>query len=172
MNAASINQLDCAATPGVGRLHPLGTPTAQRRLRGKDPMRSISTCLGTAASLLGLVVGGCGGGSATPPPESAASAASAPSSYSVDSAEEWASLESSGKVSYDRACGACHPGGAADLGPKLTGLGSDTGTMYVQIREGSGRMKPVTEKRLPESEMKGLFVYLASIGAVSDVQQP
>lgn len=119
------------------------------------------------AAALGLALTACGGGSQAAP----ATAADAPT-VTVASADEWSTLVQSGQSSFDTACGACHPGGEADLGPTLIDGGWSTQNMYTQIRAGSGRMKPISEARLPESEMKGLLVYLAEIGAVSDIAHP
>ena len=44
----------------------------------------------------------------------------------------------SGKTSFDIACGSCHPGGEADLGPALKGNPHSVANMTTQIREGSG----------------------------------
>jgi mono/diheme cytochrome c family protein len=85
---------------------------------------------------------------------------------------EWDSLLAQGKESFDRTCGTCHPGGEADLGPALKGHEEPMDEMHSQIRQGSGRMKPVGPDKLPEEEMKGLMVYLSSIGAVGQVQGP
>ncbi len=90
----------------------------------------------------------------------------------ITDAAEWQSLTASGQVSYDRTCGACHPGGDADLGPALKGHMYTMADMTKQIREGSGRMKPIDTSKLPEEEMKGMMVYLATISAVSDVKGP
>ena len=62
--------------------------------------------------------------------------------------------------------------GDADLGPKLKGHQESTADMMRQIRQGSGRMKPIGTDKLPESDEKALLVYLASIGAVGDVKGP
>jgi mono/diheme cytochrome c family protein len=88
------------------------------------------------------------------------------------SAAEWESLTTAGKTSFDMACGSCHPGGEADLGPALKGHMEPIDHMTKQIREGSGRMKPIDTTTLPEDQMKGLMVYLSSIGAVAGVQGP
>jgi mono/diheme cytochrome c family protein len=113
----------------------------------------------------------CGGEKTTTPTEGASSAGGEPALVITDQAE-WDSLAASGKTSFDTACGACHPGGEADLGPKLKGHMESSADMTKQIREGSGRMKPVGTDRLPEDQMKGLMVYLASIQAVGDVKGP
>jgi mono/diheme cytochrome c family protein len=85
---------------------------------------------------------------------------------------EWQSLTTSGKDTFDVSCGSCHPGGDADLGPALKGHAVPMDEMVRQIREGSGRMKPIDEKLLPEGQMRGLMVYLATLEAVSGVKGP
>lgn len=113
----------------------------------------------------------CGGEKSTTPEQGAASSGGEPSMVISDQAE-WDSLSTQGKTAFDTACGACHPGGEADLGPAIKGHQESTADMMKQIREGSGRMKPVGTDRLPESEEKALLVYLATIGAVGDVKGP
>lgn len=85
---------------------------------------------------------------------------------------EWDSLAAAGKTSFDTACGSCHPGGEADLGPALKGHMESSAKMKQQIREGSGRMAPIGEDKLPEDQMQGLLVYLTTIGAVGDIKGP
>ena len=41
-----------------------------------------------------------------------------------------------------------------------------------QIREGSGRMRPIGPDQLPEEQMKGLMVYMSTLNAVGDVKGP
>ena len=126
----------------------------------------------SAAALLGTAaLAACGGEKSTTPESGAASSGGEPSLVISDQAE-WDSLLASGKTSFDTACGACHPGGEADLGPKLKGHAESMKDMMTQIRQGSGRMKPIGTDKLPESDEKGLLVYLASIGAVGDVKGP
>jgi mono/diheme cytochrome c family protein len=112
----------------------------------------------------------CGGGSSTA--EGGAAASGGEPALVITDQAEWDSLSASGKESFDRACGTCHPGGDADLGPAIKGHGLTMADMTKQIREGSGRMQPVDENKLPEAEMKGVMVYLASIAAVGDVKGP
>jgi mono/diheme cytochrome c family protein len=85
---------------------------------------------------------------------------------------EWDSLVASGAESFEAACGTCHPGGEADLGPALKGENKSSKKMTSQIREGSGKMAPIGEDKLPEAEMKGVLVYLATIKAVGDIKGP
>ena len=118
----------------------------------------------------GVMLLACGGGSTTPE-GGAASAGGEPAIVITDQAE-WDSLAEQGKVSYDAACGDCHPGGDADLGPAIKGHQETVAAMTEQIRAGSGRMKPIDESKLPEDQMKGLMVYLATIDAVGNIQGP
>jgi mono/diheme cytochrome c family protein len=134
-------------------------------------MKNGLTWLATGMLTVAVASYACGGDKTTAPQEGAASAGGEPALVITDQAE-WDSLAASGKTSFDTACGACHPGGEADLGPVLKGKNKTTALMTQQIREGSGKMKPVGPDRLPEEEMKGLMVYLASIDAVGDVKGP
>lgn len=112
---------------------------------------------------------GCGASAVGP--VLSASASQEPAIVVAD-AEEWAALVSAGQKSYDAACGTCHPGGEADLGPALKQRDQFVHVMTKQIREGSGRMRPIGPEQLPESEMKGLMVYMKTMNAVGDVKGP
>jgi mono/diheme cytochrome c family protein len=125
----------------------------------------------SAASAL-LLATACGGAGAGATAEPGAAAAGGEPAIVVTDAAEWESLTASGKTSFDIACGSCHPGGDADLGPSLKGHGLTVANMTKQIREGSGRMKPIDQTQLPEDQMKGLMVYMSTLGAVGDVKGP
>ena len=71
-----------------------------------------------------------------------------------------------GRARYDRACGRCHPGGEEDIGPRLTGKLLTEERMIRQIRQGTGRMRPISLTKLPEAEMPAVLSYLRSIRAV------
>ncbi|MFT3924624.1 MAG: cytochrome c [Myxococcales bacterium] len=120
---------------------------------------------GAAATLW---LSACGGAA---PAGSTTPATAAPTLVITEPAE-WQSLVTAGKGSFDLACGSCHPGGDADLGPALKGHALPLDAMTKQIREGSGRMKPIDQTQLPEDQMRGLFVYLSTLAAVSGVQGP
>jgi mono/diheme cytochrome c family protein len=132
-------------------------------------MKIGCTWITTALAALALTACGKGGGDTS---EGGGAASGGEPSIVITDQGEWDTLASAGKESYDRACGSCHPGGEADLGPALKGEQTPSATMTKQIRQGSGRMAPIGEDKLPESEMKGLLVYLATIDAVSDVKGP
>ncbi len=90
----------------------------------------------------------------------------------VPSKADWKELVRRGQRRYDKACGNCHPDGEEDLGPAIIDLRWSVARMTKQIRNGSGKMKPISTKRLPESEMEPLMAYLSSIRAVKGVAQP
>ena len=132
----------------------------------------MSTCrrwIERTCALSALMMMGCGGvqptGAGTTP------VSVAPSIVITDPAE-WQTLTVAGQSSFDLACGSCHPGGDADLGPSLKGEKVPVDTMTRQIREGSGRMKPIDTTQLPEDQMRGLLVYLSTLDAVRGVQGP
>jgi mono/diheme cytochrome c family protein len=129
-------------------------------------MRTNSTIF-AAAMACGLLAA-CGGKPA--PAGGAAESAGGEPSITVADQAEWDALLAAGKVSFDNACGGCH--GDGGYAPALQGEKESVSEMTTQIRQGSGKMKPVGEDRLPETEMKGLLVYLASIDAVSGVKGP
>lgn len=128
------------------------------------------TWMRRAITASALALTACGGGAAEPAGGEPASGGE-PAIVITDAAE-WEALTASGKVSYDRACGACHPGGEADLGPAIKGHALTMAAMTTQIREGSGRMRPIDATKLPEEEMRGIMVYMATLSAVSDVKGP
>ncbi len=130
--------------------------------------KNLLPMLSAASALLWATA--CGGKGTTA--ESGAAASGGEPAIVVTDAAEWESLVAAGKTSYDIACGSCHPGGDADLGPALKGHALPVAEMTRQIREGSGRMKPIDETQLPEDQMKGLMVYMATLGAVGDVKGP
>lgn len=132
----------------------------------------MSTCrkwIERAGALSALLMSGCGG--AQPAGAGTTPSSVAPSIVITDAAE-WQTLTAAGKNAFDLACGSCHPGGDADLGPSLKGERVPIDTMTKQIREGSGRMKPIDTAQLPEDQMRGLMVYLSTLDAVSGVQGP
>jgi mono/diheme cytochrome c family protein len=132
-------------------------------------MRTSSTIF--AAALASSLLAACGG-KPSPAGGAAETAGGEPSMPAVVVADqaEWDALLAAGKVSFDNACGSCH--GDGGYAPALQGEKESVPEMTTQIRQGSGKMKPIGEDRLPETEMKGLLVYLASIDAVSGVKGP
>lgn len=96
----------------------------------------------------------------------------APASAEKPSKADWKDLVRRGQRRFDKACGNCHPDGEEDLGPSLIGIRWTVPRMTRQIRNGSGKMKPISTKRLPQSEMEPLMAYLSTLRAVKGVSQP
>lgn len=86
--------------------------------------------------------------------------------------ERWRAMIRRGRSRFNSVCSTCHPGGNADIGPRIRGVGFSTSRMRRQIRSGSGRMRPIGPGRLSESAMEDLFAYLSTMGAVRGVQRP
>lgn len=117
------------------------------------------------AALLGLGSIGfvaCSGGSESPKSE-ATSGGEGSASYegpiqSTDAA--------GGKEKFEAFCGDCHPGGEADVGPSLIAEPHTPAKIRQQIREGSGKMRPFSEKRLSNADVETILAWLASVNAV------
>jgi len=107
-----------------------------------------------------VLVGACATTGA-PQPSSAAAAGGGGASYAEASATSPA-----GHEVFDRNCGSCHPGGEADLGPSLMALGWDHARMISQIREGSGRMRPISAGRMSDEQLASLMDFLQVLGSV------
>ena len=71
-----------------------------------------------------------------------------------------------GKTVFATYCDDCHPDGDADVGPSLIAEPHTPARLRQQIREGSGKMKPFSEKRVSKEDMEAVLAYLDSIGAV------
>ena len=71
-----------------------------------------------------------------------------------------------GKELFDSFCEDCHPGGEEDVGPSLIAEPHSPAHLRQQIREGSGKMRPFSEKRLPGEDLEALLAYLQTINAV------
>lgn len=127
----------------------------------------------TSSLLVGaMALSACGKSSSGESAEAAEPAAGGEPALVISDQAEWDGLLAAGQKTYDDTCGTCHPGGDADVGPALKGEKESSAEMTRQIRKGSGRMAPIGENKLPEEEMKGLLVYLASIDAVGDIKGP
>lgn len=135
-------------------------------------MKTGLTWITTALVASAMALSACGKGSSESAEGGDATSGGEPVDVSVADQAEWDSLVASGGESFENACGTCHPGGEADLGPALKGEKTKSAKMVRQIREGSGKMAPIGTDKLPEAEMKGLLVYLASIDAVGDIKAP
>ena len=71
-----------------------------------------------------------------------------------------------GKEMFDSRCGDCHPGGEEDVGPSLIATPHTPARIRQQIREGSGKMHPFSEKRLSADDVESILAYLTSLHAV------
>ena len=110
----------------------------------------------------GLVLCACGGGGAAEP-SGGETTGGGEAQYEGPMASTDAVR---GKELFDTNCGDCHPGGESDVGPSLIETPHTPARLRKQIREGSGKMKPFSEKRLPNEDMEAVLAYLASINAV------
>ena len=71
-----------------------------------------------------------------------------------------------GKAKFDDFCGDCHPDGGEDVGPSLIATPHSPAKLRQQIREGGGKMRPFSEKRLSNEDMESILAWLASVNAV------
>lgn len=109
-----------------------------------------------------LVWVGCGGGAAEPSGEESSSGAELTEYEGPIASTDVAR----GKEVFSMNCDDCHPGGEEDVGPSLIADPHPPAELRKQIREGSGRMKPFSEKRLSDDDLEAVLAYLASINAV------
>jgi mono/diheme cytochrome c family protein len=71
-----------------------------------------------------------------------------------------------GKEVFDQHCEDCHPGGEEDVGPSLIADPHTPAKLRQQVREGSGKMRPFSEKRISNDDLEALLAYLQTINAV------
>ena len=121
-------------------------------------MRIHSRALGMFVGIVAAI--GCGGGSSEPGGESSSGGEA---SYegpiaSTDVAH--------GKEVFGTFCDDCHPDGGEDVGPSLIDHAHSPARLRQQIREGSGKMRPFSEKRLSNDDMEAILAWLASVNAV------
>jgi mono/diheme cytochrome c family protein len=146
-------------------------------------MKFGTTILGGAALSACLVLTACGGGAAaaetttTPASsssaggEAASGAAASPATTGGDAAASVSSgasaeLIAAGGERFEAVCGLCHPGGEEDSGPTLRDIHWDAARMRTQIRNGSGRMRPISAARLSDEDLEKVVAWLGTIGAV------
>jgi len=128
-------------------------------------MGLFGTGLACGALLVGsAVLGACGskGGAAQP---------SGGESSSGGEAGEYAGAIAStdaerGKGLFGTYCDDCHPGAGEDVGPSLIAHPHTPAELRKQIREGSGKMKPFSEKRVSKDDLEAILAYLDSLHAV------
>lgn len=121
--------------------------------------------IAVASILLCLSVSACGGGESEEPAgeESSGGEAEGGGAYegpitSTDVAH--------GKEVFETHCEDCHPGGEEDVGPSLIADPHTPAALRQQVREGSGKMRPFSEKRINGEDLEALLAYLQTINAV------
>ena len=140
-------------------------------------MHHGKTVFGGAALSAWILVTGCGGGAAAShetTPQPTASAGGEGGAASVTSAEGTAStagaaspeMLAAGGERFEAVCGLCHPGGDEDNGPSIKDIHWDAPRMRAQIRNGSGRMRPISAARLSDEDLEKVVAWLGTIGAV------
>lgn len=72
-----------------------------------------------------------------------------------------------GQQRFDAVCGACHPGGESDVGPRIRELGWTVSRVRHQIREGSDGMRPVSTARLSDEDLEHVLAHLQSLGTIA-----
>jgi mono/diheme cytochrome c family protein len=121
----------------------------------------VPTKRAIVSALLGLAWVGCGG-------------ASEPSGAEQSSGSELAQYDGPitsteverGKEVFGVHCGDCHPDGGEDVGPSLVEDPHTPPQIRMQIREGSGKMRPFPAERLSDEDVEAILAYLATINAV------
>ena len=84
----------------------------------------------------------------------------------------WRNMVGAGRVVFDRVCGVCHPDGEEDLGPDIRNRRVPVERLRYIIRNGTGRMRPIPQRKLPDRYMDELMAYLTTLGTVRGVRRP
>jgi mono/diheme cytochrome c family protein len=119
------------------------------------------TSIVVASALAGLMFTACGGSKESNAAEASTGAELAQYEGPIASTDV-----ERGKELFDAICGDCHPGGEEDMGPSLIADPHTPPQLRKQVREGSGKMKAIPEKRLDAEGLEAVLAYLASINAV------
>lgn len=118
------------------------------------------------ASILLLSLCACGGGAEEPSgEESSGGEAEGGESSSYEGPITSTDVEH-GKEVFETKCDDCHPGGEEDVGPSLIADPHTPARIRKQVREGSGKMRPFSEKRISDEDLEALLAYLQTINAV------
>lgn len=110
---------------------------------------------------LAFVVAACGGGGSA---EGGGGGESSGGEYS-DTISPTADA-TRGQQRFDAVCGACHPGGEGDVGPRIRELGWTVSRVRHQIREGSGGMRPISTARLSDEDLEHVLAHLRTLGTI------
>lgn len=84
----------------------------------------------------------------------------------------WRNMVGAGRVVFDRVCGVCHPEGEEDLGPDIRNRRVPVQRLRHIIRNGTGEMRPIPARKLPDRYMDELMAYLTTLGTVRGVRRP
>jgi mono/diheme cytochrome c family protein len=72
--------------------------------------------------------------------------------------------KSPGQAAYDRVCHVCHgPEGRGDGAPRLVPFGRSYDELLAIIRDGSGQMPPISDRRLTNEEVAEIIEYLKAL---------
>jgi mono/diheme cytochrome c family protein len=117
--------------------------------------------MGCMGVLLAIGCGGGGGGSSKAEGESSSGGEAGGYEGPVASTDA-----THGKEVFANFCDDCHPDGGEDVGPSLIAHPHTPARLRKQIREGSGKMRPFSAKRLSDEDMEAILAWLASVDAV------
>ncbi len=129
-------------------------------------------CCGATTALL-LALSACGGGDAAADGEGDATGSETTTGGETTGGETapagTASPEmiAAGGARFEAVCGLCH-GESGDDGDAATlrDIHWDAARMRTQIRNGSGRMRPISAARLSDEDMEKVIAWLGTIGGV------
>ncbi len=126
-------------------------------------LRNEASVLVVLLSVCGFAVGcgSSGGGAEAAKPEATSGGDMAGYEGPIQSTDT-----AGGKDKFETFCGDCHPDGGEDEGPSLIAKPHTPGQLRKQIREGSGKMRPFSEKRLSNPDVESMLAWLATVGAV------
>ena len=119
------------------------------------------------ASILLLALCACGGGAEEAPAGEESSGGEAEGGGEGSYEGPITSTDvAHGKEVFETKCDDCHPGGEEDVGPSLIADPHTPAKIRQQVREGSGKMRPFSEKRISGEDLEALLAYLQTINAV------
>lgn len=118
------------------------------------------------ASILVLLLGACGGGSEEPEGEETSGGEAEGGEGGAYEGPITSTDVAHGSDVFQTHCEDCHPGGEEDVGPSLIADPHTPARLRQQVREGSGKMRPFSEKRISNEDLEALLAYLQTINAV------
>lgn len=72
-----------------------------------------------------------------------------------------------GREQFESFCGDCHPDGGEDVGPSLIAEPHSPARTRQQVRQGSGKMRPMSAARLSDEDLEAILAYMGTINAVN-----